>query len=189
MSIIILGLAAFIAAAIFLIINILITKSLIKKNNETAFEQVKINQERINELEVSNDLFSHSLHDLMDKYTDLLNDYSNVDEAVKEQIQAVEAKIQAQTETSNQNNALVVTESPVVDNVTDSIEKLVLEKNALIAKVDQVRSDLELIQNIEDPQKKREVKQKLSLAMKMLQKEISEYQTKEKEVLNNIIPN
>ncbi len=180
---------AIIIGAVVTIINVLITKSIIKNNNATAFEQMKINQERINELEVSSDLFSHSLHDLMDKYTDLLNDYSGMDEEVKQQIQAVEEKIKLQgSDATSTNNALVVTGSPVKDNVADTIEALVLEKNELIKKVDQVRTDLELIPNIADPIKKREVKHKLSLAMKMLQQEIAEYQKREKKILENIIP-
>ncbi len=180
---------AIIGAVVLTIINVLITRSIIRKNNEVAYEQVKINQERISELEVSSDLFSHSLHDLMDKYTDLLNDYSGIDEEVKQQIQAVEEKINAENNDSiSANNTLVVTDNPARDNVAEIIEALVLEKNELIKKVDQVRAELELISEITDPTKKRKVKHKLSLAMKALQQDIAEYQKREKSILENIIP-
>ncbi len=179
------GIILIVLAAIITAINVFITRKMIQRGNESAIEQVKINQERINELEVSSNLFSHSLHDLMDKYTDLLNDYSEIDEDVRKQIQAVEEKLNGQHDV---NADLIATASSVRDNITTTIEALVIEKNKLIKRVDKVRADLEEIAKVKDSSKKRKLKYKLNLAMKSLHSEIAEYQKREKDILENIIP-
>lgn len=169
-----------------IVINILITRSLIKKNNETALEQVKINLERINDLEVANDLFNHLLHDLIDKYTALFNDFTDYEENIQNQIKEFEENLKINSANHDVNASK--SSSDISKNITKVIENLVEEKKILIKQVDQVRNDLENISALDDPQKKVEVKYKLSMTMKDLQLDIAEYQKREKEILKNIIP-
>lgn len=166
---------------IIIICNYLITKRLIARNNYFELMQMKINHVRISRLEEANKTVSNSLDKLMEKYLELIEE-SQVENIIYQQankpVLSEGGKQMLKQDFNHEDAAKAV----------DIIEKLVAEKNVLIKSVDQVRIDLEMISSEQDPVKKRKEKKRLDARMKKLQAEISEYQIREKQLLENIIP-